>query len=117
MRKVYICLLAGMLGACSSGVNGERVWGMPESPAWFATASPETIRAYYEKFCIAYGYKPDTTDMDNCIINEAGNRRVSGTSASSSIQKISDGSSERRAEIRRRSNESLQKTFERLKNY
>jgi hypothetical protein len=115
MRAVFVCLSVAVLGACSTGVNGERVWGMPGSPAWKSTADPETIRAYYEKFCIAAGYETNTQEMDSCVertmIEE--NKTRSGSSSGRQAQ---DGSKERRAEIRKRSNESLQETFDRYKN-
>lgn len=68
MRKRIAILL--FLAGCT-GVDGERYVGMPGSPAWFATASPDTVAAYFGKRCVAYGFKPGTPEMAQCIENEA----------------------------------------------
>lgn len=63
-----------MLIGCQ-GVGGETYVGMPTSPAWFATAGPKTVAAYFRKSCEAYGFKADTPQMAQCIQNEAVSRR------------------------------------------
>lgn len=68
MRRALIAIL--MLTGCT-GVKGERYIGVPGSRAWFATASPETVAAYFGERCAAYGFKPGTPEMAQCIENEA----------------------------------------------
>lgn len=70
MRKALLTLL--LLAGCT-GVDGEHYVGAPGSRAWFATASPDTIAAYFGKRCAAYGFKPGTPEMAQCIENEAQN--------------------------------------------
>jgi hypothetical protein len=43
--SVSVMALAG----CSTGVRGEQILGMVGSPAWFKTASNETIVAHYPR--------------------------------------------------------------------
>lgn len=72
MRKLLVVLLC--LGGCT-GVDGEHYVGAPGSRAWFATASPDTVAAYFGQRCAAYGFKPGTPEMAQCIENEASNRQ------------------------------------------
>lgn len=73
---ISVALLA-LAGCGGVGVNGEHYTGRQGSQAWFATASPQTIAAYYEKNCLAYGYKPGTPAMTGCIENSANMGRQS----------------------------------------
>lgn len=68
MRK-YVAILL-VLSGCT-GVDGEHYVGAPGSRAWFATASPDTVAAYFGQRCAAYGFKPGTVEMAQCIENEA----------------------------------------------
>lgn len=63
-------LLLIVLSGCT-GTQGETYIGMPGSPAWFKTAAPETIAAYYGDRCAAYGFQRSTPEMANCIQREA----------------------------------------------
>jgi len=58
---------------------------MAGSPAWFATAGPETIAAYYRKRCVSYGFQAGTPQMAQCIQSEAsgGRSRAADSSARS----------------------------------
>ena len=70
MKFQNIGALAAVLvlaGCGGTGVTGERYVGRQGSQAWFATASPQTIAAYYEKQCSAYGHKPGSDGMTRCI--------------------------------------------------
>ena len=71
--RIYVLGLVVLTGC--TGVNGEKYLGMPGSRAWFATAAPETIAAYFAKQCEAYGFKPGTDAMAQCIQNEAASKR------------------------------------------
>ncbi|MDH7790734.1 hypothetical protein QBD00_001638 [Ochrobactrum sp. AN78] len=67
MKKTFILIavLLGVSGCQSGGV------GMPESPMWFLTATPEQQIAYYSKRCSAYGFKAGTPEMAQCIMTES----------------------------------------------
>lgn len=65
-----------LLAGCT-GVDGEHYLGRPGSPAWFATASPNTVAAYFRTRCSAYGFKDGTDAMARCVENEAQSRQSS----------------------------------------
>lgn len=77
--------LAFMLLAGCQGVDGETYMGVPGSPAWFSTASPNTIAAYFSKRCTAYGFQPGTPEMAQCIQNEAASSRMASAQRSAAI--------------------------------
>jgi len=70
MKK--IALIAGLmaLAGCQNGGIG-----MAESPAWFATATPEQQMAYFSKRCAAYGFKLGTNEMAQCLMLETRSSR------------------------------------------
>lgn len=70
----YLVLVAIGLAGCT-GTQGERFLGRPGSPAWFATAAPETIAAYFVTRCKTYGFTPGTVEMAQCVQQEAGQTR------------------------------------------
>ncbi len=59
------------LAACGTNPDGSTVVGMPGSPAWFATASPEVMREYFSRRCEAYGLDAAAPGMNSCIEREA----------------------------------------------
>lgn len=70
--KLGILLAVTVLAGCGgTGVMGKSYVGRQGSQAWFQTAAPQTIAAYYEQQCAAYGYKSGTADMAGCIQNSA----------------------------------------------
>lgn len=73
MKNAALILSIGvLLTACGGvGVNGEHYTGRQGSQAWFATASPQTIAAYYEQQCSAYGHKPGSAGMTKCVQESA----------------------------------------------
>lgn len=74
MRKQYLVVTAALLTACT-GVQGETYLGRPGSPAWFATASPDTIADYFVRRCQTYGFQLGTPEMAQCVQQEAGAAR------------------------------------------
>jgi len=74
-------------GCGGTGVTGEQYIDRQGSQAWFSTASPQTIAAYYEKNCLAYGYKPGTKDMAGCIENSANVGRQSADARAASFNR------------------------------
>lgn len=70
---IYGCLLVVSTGC--TGTQGETYLGAPGSRAWFATAAPETVAAYFSKRCAAYGFQPGTPAMAQCIQSEAQSRQ------------------------------------------
>lgn len=70
MRKILPLLLLALAGC--TGTQGETYLGRPGSPAWFATAAPETIVDYFVRRCAAYGFQPGTPQMAQCVQQEAG---------------------------------------------
>jgi hypothetical protein len=69
-----VCAEAGC-----AGTQGETYLGLPGSPAWFATASPQTVAAYYGQRCQGYGFKPGTDAMAQCVQQEALAKRQSNS--------------------------------------
>lgn len=67
-KRIGVCLL--LLAGCQ-GADGDGYIGLPGSPAWFMSASPKTIAAYYSERCVGYGFQPGTPHMAQCIQNEA----------------------------------------------
>ena len=61
---------------------------MPGSPAWFATASPATVAAYFSQNCTAYGFKPGTPEMAQCTQMEASNKRSTNATKMANIAAI-----------------------------
>jgi hypothetical protein len=57
------------------GVDSEQLLGMPGSPAWYPTASPNTIAQHMKQRCVAYGFRKGTSQMAQCVQQEAMNGR------------------------------------------
>jgi len=55
-----------LLGGCQYGGIG-RV----ESPAWQLTATQEQKIAYFRDRCMAYGFRPNTTELAQCIADQS----------------------------------------------
>lgn len=72
MRK-FLPLLVIIAGC--TGTQGETYLGRPGSPAWFATAAPETIADYFIRRCQSYGFRMGTLEMAQCVQSEAGATR------------------------------------------
>lgn len=71
LSSVAIVATVFISGCGGTGVTGEQYVGRQGSQAWFSTASPQTIAAYYEKQCAAYGHKPGSEGMIRCIQESA----------------------------------------------
>ncbi len=75
MKKKSLLLILPVVitlqGCVSTGVNGENVIGNPGSPAWFGTASSQTINAHYRSTCLEYGFVIGTTAMAQCMQSES----------------------------------------------
>jgi hypothetical protein len=71
MRRIFFLLGLAVITTGCTGTQGEAVMGMPGSPAWFASASPETIAGYYSRQCASYGFMAGTPGMAQCIQNSA----------------------------------------------
>ena len=70
MKHLVVAGMALFVSGCT-GVQGEKYIGLPGSPAWFATAAPETIADYFVRRCRTYGFQPGTVEMAQCVQNEA----------------------------------------------
>lgn len=66
MKNIAFLIGALALAGCQNGGVG-----MAESPAWYATASQEQQIAYFSKRCSAYGFKPGTNEMAQCLMTES----------------------------------------------
>lgn len=64
MRRLLPAVILVLVAGCT-GV------GMQGSPAWLATASPETQAEYFRKRCVSYGFRPGTVEMAQCIQTES----------------------------------------------
>jgi len=96
-RKLILVIGLGTISffnaGCSTGVNGETVMGRPGSPAWFNSASPQTIAAHFTEVCKTYGFQPNTPQFADCLkdtINssraDASRRSAAAAAALQSIQ-------------------------------
>lgn len=68
----------GALISCGENPDGSVVMGRVGSPAWFSTASQETIIAHYKGVCTSYGFVDGTSEMAGCIQQELGGDRSAG---------------------------------------
>ncbi|WP_455296463.1 hypothetical protein [Brucella pituitosa] len=74
MKKyMFIAAIFSLSGCQNGGI------GMAESPAWFATATPEQQMAYFSKRCSAYGFKAGSTEMAQCLMIESRSSRNSAS--------------------------------------
>lgn len=80
LKMLPLALIAGC-----TGVDGEKYIGAQGSPAWFATASPNTVASYFLESCKAYGFQPGTPEMAQCIQTEAGSKRQSNATRGAAI--------------------------------
>ncbi|MGO4441577.1 hypothetical protein [Rhizobium sp. RAF56] len=101
MKRAYFLAallpVAAMLAGCQ-GAGGEKYIGLPGSPAWFATAGPETVAAYFRKRCTAYGYAPGTPQMAQCIQTEAaGGRQIAARRSAEADAMISAAAQPRKS--------------------
>ena len=72
MKKIFKLLFASfcafpLLGGCSTGLDGETVHGVVESPMWFKTASRNTIVSHFSEFCDSYGIPRGTSEFRSCV--------------------------------------------------
>lgn len=70
MKFAVLLIAAVALAGCQNGGIG-----MAESPAWFMTATQEQQIAYFSKRCAAYGVKPGTPEMTQCLMDESRSAR------------------------------------------
>ena len=71
MKKILAVVALTALTGCATGVNGERIFGLKGSVAWFRTASVDTQRAHFKEICSAgYGIRDNTPEMNRCIQKE-----------------------------------------------
>jgi hypothetical protein len=70
MTKFHYALPFLAIAGCTAS-QGETFLGAPGSPAWFASATPQTIADYFGQRCESYGFSKDTTEMAQCIEAEA----------------------------------------------
>ena len=70
MKNAITGILLGFLAGCSTNPDGSTVVGIPGSPFWRQTASPEVVAAYYSERCETYGFETGTVAMAQCIRGE-----------------------------------------------
>lgn len=87
MRKYALLMAVLFLSACTQP-DGSTALGVPGSPAWMMTASPEAKLATYRANCSGYGYAAGTPEMAQCVQQEAGEYR---SNASSAMAALSEG--------------------------
>lgn len=66
----HVLLLPALVAGCASG-SGETSHPAPGSPAWYETASQQSIAEYLRARCVNYGYMLGTSEMAECIRKEA----------------------------------------------
>lgn len=85
-KLLPVALLMLCVSACDGrGVNGERLWGRPGSPAWEMSASDQTKYAYYASRCQSYGFAWGTPWMAQCIAEETRAGKHSSSQAMSQL--------------------------------
>lgn len=75
----WTALLGAFALAGCQAADGTTYLGRPGSPAWFATASSQTIAEYFGQRCSSYGFQSGTPDMARCIQSEAQSQRGNNT--------------------------------------
>lgn len=58
------------LTGCGTGTDGKQYYGRPGSPAWFKTASPNTIKKHFTDICTSYGFTEGSEAMASCMQKE-----------------------------------------------
>ena len=80
LRLIFTAGLMLGVSACSTGVNGERIFGNEESMAWHHTASDQTKLNFFYSRCQSYGFVWGTPWMNQCIAEEMRSSRRSAGS-------------------------------------
>lgn len=75
-------LFLGVLAGCN---NPPGVLGVPGSPAWYATATPQQQAQYFAQICAGYGIPAGTPQMAECAMREAQGTRASGAAVTAAI--------------------------------
>src|SRR3954471_14065520 len=83
--RSFVFLLAISSIAGCTGADGSTYLGLPGSPAWFATASSQTVADYYGQRCASYGFQPGTVEMAQCIQSEAQGGRSTASAKAAAI--------------------------------
>lgn len=99
--KRFVLIGLWALAGCT-GVDGEKYLGRPGSPAWFATASPNTQASYFRDRCATYGFKPGTVEMAQCIQAEAGSSRQTAAFRSAMASQATATDARSRGYLKRR---------------
>lgn len=82
-----LLLIAALAVSGCVGPDGSSYIGAPGSPAWFATASPETQASFFRKRCAAYGFPEGSPQMAQCIMSEAGSTRQAASARSTAVSR------------------------------
>jgi hypothetical protein len=72
--------MAITLAGCQTGGIG-----MPGSPAWMMSTSPEQKADFYRSQCVGYGFKQGTPGMAQCMQTEAASARSAASSRMDSL--------------------------------
>lgn len=74
MHKILtFAACAFLVAGCSENPDGTTSLGTEGSPMWMRTAPQTAKLAYFQRTCIAYGFKPDTPQFSQCMQTEANN--------------------------------------------
>lgn len=73
MRIQMVVALTILAGCDAGGV------GLPGSPAWQLSTTPEQRAAYFMGVCETYGFQRGSNEMAQCMQNEANGARTSAS--------------------------------------
>jgi hypothetical protein len=90
MPRRWKVLMAALVVGCT-GDGGEARGPAPGSPAWYETASVESMASYFRAQCVAQGYLPGTREMADCIRAEASAAGQSNVARSAAIAAATAG--------------------------
>lgn len=86
IRTSYALSLVIFLSACGTNPDGSTIVGVPGSPFWRNTASPEVIAEYYGERCEKFGFKSGTDAMAFCIQEEISQDRRRQSASAERLQ-------------------------------
>lgn len=87
MKSVFRFVAFPVVALCAActGTQGEFLWGRPESSGWFESAAPQTVASHFSQRCAAYGYKPGSDELADCIRQEVESARARNAAVEAAI--------------------------------
>lgn len=85
MRIWHALVALSLVAGCQTGGIG-----LPGSPAWQMSTTPEQKMAYFQQVCQGYGFQPGTSAMAQCAQNEAMSTRQSASARAAALSQYNN---------------------------